>query len=313
MPPLILSREDVAARITMPQVIVAVEAAFTAHGRGEALMPPKVYLDLPAHGGDFRAMPAYLPAHGELPARAGVKWVNSHPENPRKHGLPSVMGTYLLSDPETAELLAVMDATLLTALRTGAAGAVASRHLGPREPRRIGFVGCGVQADFLWSAHRVLWPELEILAADLDPGASRRFVERHGGRVVPLSDAAAADIVCTSTPVRAPVVHREWVRAGAHVNAMGADAPGKQELHSALLAAARVFVDDPHQAFHSGEVNVPLHEGTFAASAIAGTLGEVVAGIRKGRLSAEDITVFDSTGLAIQDLAVARVIAASAG
>jgi ornithine cyclodeaminase/alanine dehydrogenase len=312
MSTVLLTRSDVAKLVAMPEVIAAVEGAFAAHGRGAALMPPKVYLDLPVHRGDFRAMPAYLPADGDRPARAGVKWVNSHPENPRKHALPSVMGAYLLSDPETAEPLVLMDATLLTAMRTGAAGAVATRHLGPAEPKTIGFVGCGVQAEVLWQAHKVLWPELVVLAADLDPTAAMRFAKTHGGRVATLVEAAGADVVCTSTPVRAPVVKTDWVKPGAHVNAMGADAPGKQELESALVAVARVFVDDPHQAFHSGEVNVPLHEGTIAEAGIAGTLGEVIAGAKRGRLSAREVTVFDSTGLAIQDLAVARVVEAEA-
>ncbi|MCC6646373.1 MAG: ornithine cyclodeaminase family protein [Polyangiaceae bacterium] len=298
----ILSRADLEKLLSMPDAVRAVEGAFLAHGRGEALMPPKVYLSLPQHGGDFRAMPSYLDG------AAGVKWVNSHPDNPKKHGLPAVMALYVLSDPETARPLAILDGTLLTAARTGAAAAVASRHLARRGARTIGLVGTGVQSRFLLSAHRVLFPDLEVLAHDLDPASAARFAGEVGGRVAPLDEVAGCDIVCTSTPGREIVVRSAMVRDGAHVNAMGADAPGKQELESALVARARIVIDDHEQATHSGEINVPLHDGALREAQIFGTLGEVVAGKRPGRVRDDEITLFDSTGLAIQDLALARVL-----
>ena len=136
----ILTGSQVSEVLGMDLAVAAVERAFAAHGRGEALMPPKVYLPLEKYGGDFRAMPAYLDGS------AGVKWVNSHPGNPKRHGLPAVMGMYILSDPSTAEPLAVMDGTLLTAFRTGAASAVASKHLARKASRTLGIIGCGAQA-----------------------------------------------------------------------------------------------------------------------------------------------------------------------
>jgi len=279
-----------------------VEGAFAAHGRGEALMPAKVYLALPQHHGDFRAMPAYLAGS------AGVKWVNSHPENPARHGLPSVLALYILSDAETAAPLAVMDGTLLTAIRTGAAAAVASKHLARPRPSSIGFVGCGVQSRFLLEAHRALFGDFEVLGYDPSPQAAERFAAETGGRSASLADAAGADIVCTATPARAPVVDVSFVRSGAHINAMGADAPGKQELDARVLSSATVVIDDWEQATESGEVNVPLHTGVYRREQIHGTLGEIVAGKKSGRRGDDAITVFDSTGLAIQDLALARHI-----
>jgi ornithine cyclodeaminase/alanine dehydrogenase len=302
----ILTRSDVASLLEPADVVRAVEQAFAAHGRGEARMPAKVYLDLPEHDGDFRAMPS------ALDGAAGVKWVNSHPKNPERHGLPSVMGIYVLSDPATAAPLAILDATWLTAVRTGAAAAVASKHLAKKGARTIGFVGCGVQAHTMLSAHRVIFPELEVLGADASRDAAKRFADEVGGRVVSLAEASSADIVCTSTPVRTPVVERAWVRDGAHVNAMGADGPGKQELDARILLDARVIIDDWEQATHSGEVNVPLHDGVMQREHIAGTLGEVAAGRLPGRTSEAQITLFDSTGLAVQDLAVARLVHAAA-
>jgi len=286
----------------MPMALEAVEEAFLAHGRGTARMPSKVYLPLPEHHGDFRAMPAFLAG------AAGVKWVNSHPDNPKKHGLPSVTGVYILSDPATAQPLAIMDATLLTAMRTGAAAGVATKYLLGRAPRTVGFVGCGVQARPLLAAHRAQWPDLEVLCADLSPTAAQAFADEVGGRVATVAEAAGADVVNTSTPSTTPVVQRAWVRPGTHVNAMGADGPGKQELDGKLLTDARVFVDDLDQATHSGEVNVPLHHGDYTRAQLAGTLGEVIAGKLPARPddAAATITIFDSTGLAIQDVALAR-------
>lgn len=309
---LLLSKSDVAALLTMDATLAAVEAAFLAHGRGETQMPPKVYLALDAFDGDLRAMPAYVAG------AAGVKWVNSHPHNPERYGLPSVMGLYILSDPATAFPLAIMDATLLTAMRTGAAAAIASKHLARPGARTLGLIGCGVQARYLLDAHRAVFnvgrvggAELEVLAADVSVEASERFARESGGRAVSLEEAAGCDIVCTATPCRAPVVSRAWVRPGAHINAMGADAHGKQELDPAILRDARVVIDDWAQATESGEVNVPLHDGSLSRDAIHGSLGEVIAGKRPGREHA-DITVFDSTGLAVQDAAVAQVIYATA-
>ncbi|QDE72183.1 ornithine cyclodeaminase family protein [Myxococcus xanthus] len=302
MPTLILSAKDLRSLYTVELGLTAVERAFRAHGLGESLMPPKVYLSLPSYDGDFRAMPAFLDG------AAGVKWVNAHPRNPEKHGLPTVRALYILSDPDTASPLAILDGTLLTAWRTGAAGGVASRFLAKKQPRTLGLVGCGVQARVLIDSHRALFGDLELLLADASEAAAKALQAEKGGRIVSTQEACAADIVCTATPARVPVVKREWFQPGAHINAMGADAPGKQELDARLLTEGRVFIDDTEQALHSGEVNVPLHDGLLRPEQIAGTLGEVVSGKKPGRTSDTELTVFDSTGLALQDVALARAL-----
>jgi ornithine cyclodeaminase/alanine dehydrogenase len=264
-------------------------------------MPPKVYLPLERHDGDFRAMPAYSAG------AAGVKWVNAHPRNPRKHGLPAVMAVYIYSDPETARPLAVLDATLITAFRTGAAAAVATRHLARKGATSVGLVGCGVQARTALQALREVMKVADVRLADLSPEAMERLAREEGGTPGTVEAAAGCDVVVTTTPARGPVVRRGWVRPGTHLNAMGADAPGKQELDPRILQDARVFLDDMAQATESGEVNVPLHRGELRREELAGTLGEVVAGRIAGRRG-DEITVFDSTGLALQDLAVARLL-----
>ncbi len=301
METLVLTRSEVEEIATMKLAVDAVESAFEAFGRGEATMPPKVYLPVDDHDGDFRAMPA------RLGASAGIKWVNVHAQNRKRHGLPTVMAVYVLNDASNAFPLAIMDGTSLTAMRTGAAGAVASKHLVSKPPSTIAFIGCGVQAHTLHDAHRVVFEGFEALAYDRNEQTARRFAEQVGGRVVSLKEAAGADIVCTATPSRTPFLRAEWIRPGAHINAMGADAPGKQELESEVLAMASVFIDDIHQATGSGEINVPLSKGEFSEDQIAGSLGELVAK-RMSRPAEGSTTVFDSTGLAIQDVALARAI-----
>lgn len=297
----ILTQDQVHSLLKMELAVPAVERAFAAHGRGETVMPAKVYLPLEKYDGDFRAMPAYFEGS------AGIKWVNSHGQNPSRHGLPAVLGIFILNDPETAVPLAIMDATYLTAVRTGAAAAVASKHLAVARPESVGFVGCGVQARALLNALRTVFEDFEVVAADHSPAAAERFAAEVGGRSGPVEAAAGCQIVCTATPSRSPIVRREWVRPAAHLNAMGADAPGKQELDPQILQEARVVIDDFHQATESGEINVPLKSGALRRQQIHATLGEVVAGIKPGR-GGEEITVFDSTGLAIQDVALARVV-----
>ncbi len=300
----ILTQSDLQEAISMPDAILAVENALGAFSRGEAQMPAKVYLSLEQFNGDFRAMPAFF---GES---AGVKWVNSHPENNTRFNLPTVMGLYILSDPQTALPLAVMDGTYLTAVRTGAAAAVASKFLAPNDASSLGLLGCGVQANFLLQAHHAIFPHLEIIVTDRDDSTAATFAEEHNATVGSLEQVANCDIVCTSTPSRIPIIERAMIQNPAnHINAMGADAPGKQELAAEILQDARVFVDDFEQATHSGEINVPLHHGLYSKEAIAGSLGQVINGelsVRKEDSSG--ITLFDSTGLALQDVAVARVM-----
>jgi len=301
MKTLVLTRSDVEQVATMELAVAAVERAFAAFGRGEATMPPKVYLPIEDHDGDFRAMPARL---GDS---AGIKWVNVHAHNRKRYGLPTVMAVYVLNDPANAFPLAVMDGTLLTALRTGAAGAVASKHLAGGAPKTISFIGCGVQAYTLHGCHRVVFDGFESLAHDRNAATAKRFADRVGSRMVSLEEAAGADIVCTATPSQIPFIEAQWLQPGAHINAMGADAPGKQELTTETLRTAAVYIDDIHQATGSGEINVPLSAGDFSVDDIAGTLGEVVAGVMP-KPDLATTTVFDSTGLAIQDVSLGRAI-----
>jgi alanine dehydrogenase len=298
----------VAAHAPMSAVVDAVEAAFAAHARGDVVMPPKSYVDLPQYDGDFRSMPAYLRTD-EWDA-AGVKWVNSHPENPQRHGLPTVMGTMLYSDPETAFPLAIMDGTTLTTRRTGAAAAVATDYLAVRDASTLGLVGAGVQSYAQLDAILTVRPIETVVVADADADRAREFVEsvanRVTARVGTVAEAAACDVLSTVTPVEEPIV--DAIGEHTHVNAVGADAAGKHELADAILDGAKLVVDDLEQCIHSGEINVPYSEGRLTDDDIHATLGEVVVGEATGRTDADGVTVFDSTGLAIQDVATAHTV-----
>ncbi|MDV4343551.1 NAD(P)-binding domain-containing protein [Methanoculleus sp. YWC-01] len=286
------------------EVNPAIEAAFAEHGRGGVQMPPKVYVTF-IENGDFRTMPAYLPALGI----AGVKIVNVHPHN-RAKGLPTVMALTVIIDVETGVPEAIINATELTAMRTGAAGAIAAKYLAARQPVTLGIVGAGRQAEAQVEATAASLAIEEILVWSRTEKSAEAFAARYSeynARSVPIERACDCDVLTTTTPVTKPIVMADWVREGTHINAIGADAPGKQELDPAILKKAEVFVDDPGQATHSGEVNVPISTGYYDPARIAGTLGEVVVG-KKGRSSPDAITVFDSTGLAIQDLAIAALV-----
>jgi len=308
---LVLTGSQVMQVLDVDLALTSVQEAFRAYGEGRANMPPKAYLTLAQ--GDFRAM------YGEifLPGDhiCGLKWVNVHPGNPAR-GLLTVMAKIILNDPDTGLEFADLDGTHITDYRTGAAGGIAVKYLARPDATRLGLIGAGAQARTQVAAILKVRPIQEIVVYDRHLTCSRPFAEtaaaRYGIAVRPTENPAEAvmgqDIVVTTTPSRAPVVAREWVSPGTHINAIGADAAGKQELAPAILTAAKVVVDDWAQASHSGEINVALAQGELTPEQVYGSLGDIVAGKKPGREAPEEITVFDSTGLIIQDLALGLAV-----
>ncbi len=308
---LLLTQRDVARLVDMRTAIRVVREAFKAMARGQTVMPPKLYLPLP-HQSDFRAMPAYI----QRSAACGIKWVNVHPHN-RVRGLPTVMAVIVINDPATGFPLAVMDGLLVTKLRTAAAGAVAAQALARRASRVVGLVGCGAQADAQIQALAELFSLTQVKVWGHTPGEVRRFCQRMRRLFPHLTVELCAtvercvrvvDLLVTVTPSRRPLVKRSWLGDGVHINAIGADAPGKQELDPRILREATVVVDEREQAIHGGELNVPIRRGQFSPRQIHASLGEVLIGRASGRRSAKEITVFDSTGLAIHDIALGHEI-----
>ena len=321
MDTLLLDGDDVDENARLEDVIPAVEDAFRAYAEGRTIMPAKSYIDLPRYNGDFRSMPAYLDVEdGSLATASGdagdwdaaaVKWVNVHPDNPANHDLPTVLGTVIYSDPETAFPLAIMDGTVLTRKRTGAAAAVATDHLAVEGATSMGIVGAGVQSYTQLRAVAEVRPIEEVVIADRNDSKVQSFVstfeDRFDVRGGSIAEAAACDVLSTVTPVEDPIVELADVGEHTHVNAMGADAEGKHELSDELLLAATIVIDDYEQCTHSGEINVPWAAGVLDDDDLHGELGDVVTGRIEGRTPEDGITVFDSTGLAIQDVAAAHV------
>ena len=310
METLLLNRADVTENARMPEVIRAVSEAFAAYQRGHTQMPAKSYIDLPEYNGDFRSMPAYMDA-GDWDA-AGIKWVNVHTDNNEAYDLPTVLGTMIYSDPRNAFPLAIMDGTTLTRLRTGAAAAVATDQLAVPDATSLGIVGAGVQSYTQLEAIAEVRPIEEVVVSDVNEAAVAAFVERfedafdvRGGTV---AEAAACDVLSTVTPVEEPVVPRDALGEHTHVNAMGADAPGKHEHADRTLQDAKIVIDDYEQCTHSGEINVPWSAGLLTDADLHAEIGELVVGDRPGREADDGLTLFDSTGLAIQDVATAHVV-----
>jgi ornithine cyclodeaminase/alanine dehydrogenase-like protein (mu-crystallin family) len=272
-----------------------VRDGFVEYAGSEWQMPPKVYLDASPNG-DFRAMPA------KGAGLAILKWVTSFPRNPEA-GLPVVMGMICVSSAADGESLALVDVRAVTALRTGAVAAVAAQELAREDARTVGMIGCGLHGT--WAARCLATAEYGPgICFDPDPEAAGQLAGELGWEVGTREDALACDIVTCVTPGNEPVVRAEDLRPGVHLNMLGADGPGKAEASVDAVARCALFCDEWEQASHGGELTGAVEAGAVARADVT-DLGAVLAGAAPGRPDAGAVTLFDSTGLAIQDLAIA--------
>ena len=298
-----LGAADVTAVVSPERAVDLVRDAFVAYQRGEWRMPPKVYV--PAYpAGDFRAMPALGSGHAVL------KWVTSFPGNPAR-GLPTAGGLVLLSDAEDGRLVAILDAAAVTWLRTGAAAVLAAETLGREGAATAAVVGAGVNGSAVARTFAARGRAVSMFDADrgrAEAAAAALDADVAGS----LEEALAADLVVTVTPGHEPVITAGALQPGQHVSLMGADGPGKAEAAVAELTRARVFCDDWEQASHNGEIARAVSSGVLARDDVT-DLGAVLAGDAPGRHVDDEITLFDSTGLAIQDLAIALAVAEHVG
>ncbi len=291
----VFSARAVDAAVTPERALEAVRAAFVAYAHGEWTMPPKVYV--PAYpAGDFRAMPALGSGHALL------KWVTSFPGNPAQ-GLPTVTGLVLLSDASNGMLKAALDAGAVTALRTGAAAVIAGEALGRSDAATAAVVGAGINGKA--AARTFVARGYDVILWDVDRERAEATAREVGGTVAPSRDEAlAADLLVTVTPGHEVLLPANSLRPGQHVSLMGADGPGKTEIAVEELTRTHVFCDDWEQASHNGELVHAVEAGALDGEHVT-QLGDVLAGTAAGRESNDEITTFDSTGLAIQDLAIA--------
>jgi alanine dehydrogenase len=291
----VLTAQDVERAVSPVAALDAVREAFIAHYRGEWTMPPKVYVtNYPA--GDFRAMPALGAGHALL------KWVTSFPGNPAL-GLPTVSGVVLVSNAETGALEAVLEAGTVTALRTGAAAVLAAETLGRPDATSAVVIGAGVNGRA--AARTFIARGRPIAIWDVDAGRAAAAALELGCVIAPALEAAlSADLVVTVMPGHDVLFAEDTLLPGQHVSLMGADGPGKAEIAARELARTHVFCDDWEQASHGGELAHAVEAGLLGEGDV-GRIGAVLAGEAEGRRNDDDITTFDSTGLAIQDLAIA--------
>ena len=287
----VIGSDAVLASVSAAEAIERTRGAFERHARGEWTMPAKVYLDSPP--GDFRAMPA----RGD--GLAILKWVTSFPRNPQR-GLPVVTGVIVLSSADSGKELAIVDCRAVTWLRTGAAAALSAQALAAQGASGVGLIGCGVNGS---------WAARCLDAAGFGPGichdareeTARALAAELGWRTADREEAAAADVVVTCTPGEQPVVLDRDLRPGQLLAVLGADAHGKAEVEATALRRCRLFCDEWEQASAGGELARAVAAGGVRRSDVT-QLGDVLTGAAAGRTSADEIALFDSTGLAIQDL-----------
>lgn len=306
---LLLTDSDIQRLISMGDAIEVVEEAFGELARGRAHMPERATMMM--RGGSISLMPCHLEAF-EI---ATTKVVSIYPSN-LERGLPTTMAWLIVNDPRTGLVEAFMEATYLTALRTGAVTGVAARYLAPRRSSVAAIIGCGVQGRFqAWALSEVF--ELEsIWAYDISKVRRRRFLEEMGERLgVEMLEAESgseavreADIVATATTSREPVIHRDWLKDEVHISAIGSFYPDHRELDTQTVMEAKLVVDRRDAALReAGDIIIPLREGAITEKHIYAELGELILSEKPGRVEGDGITIFKSVGLAIQDAAIANL------
>jgi ornithine cyclodeaminase/alanine dehydrogenase len=311
---LLLSRQDVESVLTMEDCLQAVEIAFAELARGNAVMPQRAVIQVADHKGIFLGMPAFI--GGDLNS-LGLKAVTVYPDNPAKHDLPTTLGTLMLCDPATGKVVAIMDAGYLTAVRTGAASGVATRYLARENSEVCVVFGAGVQARKQLEAMKVVRPIRRALVIDIVAAARDSFAEQMSEMlavdVISTEDVEGAvrnaDIIVTASSSHDPVFDGDWLQPGTHVNNIGSHSPGARELDTTTVKRAK-YVADLKEAnlAEAGDILIPIQEGAVTEGHIYASLGDIVSGAKPGRENDNEITVFKSCGLAVQDMATAIAV-----
>ncbi|MSQ08982.1 MAG: ornithine cyclodeaminase family protein [Dehalococcoidia bacterium] len=315
---LLLSRSDVIKLLPMPKAIEVVEQAFGELANGTAEMPQRTVFIDPNVGGWIAYMPAYLKTGGAL----GVKAVTVYKNNPSKFNLPTTLATILVQDQKTGLVLAVMDGGFLTAMRTGAVTGAATKHLARKGAQVAGIIGTGVQGRTQTLGMCAAGRFQTVLAYSIDTDEKKKtFAEgilKDTG--VPVKWAKSVEEVCRESDVvslattsSSPIVQGSWWKAGAHINGIGSHAPGQRELDTATVVRAKVICDQRAACLaEAGDLQIPVQEKTWSPDKIRGDLGDVINGKIKGRQSDDEVTLFKSVGLAIQDISCAALVYAEA-
>lgn len=315
---LLLTRENIEAALPMAECIASQEHAFREHGLGTAQTPHRLGLKVPEQDGLYIAMPSYLQniplSDQDQMGAMAVKVLTFYPSNPARLGRPAIVATVLLHDPHTGALLAIMDGASITGLRTAAGSAVATKYLARADASTVGILGAGVQAESHLSAMREVRPirTARVYSRERDRRIdfAERMAARFGIEVIPVASARAAvegaDIVITATTAREPIVDGDWFADGVHINCVGSGIPDRRELDDKIVLRSKIVVDTHASAMEeAGDLLIPLSKGLITAEAIHADLGEVLTGRRSGRTDEQEITIFKSVGVALQDVAAA--------
>jgi ornithine cyclodeaminase/alanine dehydrogenase len=309
---IILSQQEVKLCLPMSKAIQAVREAYIAFAKGQVKMPPVMHLDVSQYNGEIDIKSGYIEDFGLIGTKIASGFYDNH-----KLGLPPGIAIIILMDLKTSMPLAIMDGTYVTAYRTGAAGAVAANVLAKKDSEIIGVVGAGTQARMQILALREIFSLKEVKVWDINTAArdlySKEMSEQLNITVEPVDSVKDAvvesDIVVTVTPSKKALVMKDWIKKGTHINAIGADGPGKQELDPMIIKVAdKVVVDSLKQCRIIGEIQHALKNGLIKEANIHAEIGQILIGEKKGRESDNEITLFDSTGLAAQDIAAANIV-----
>jgi len=317
--PLLLTRKDVEKVLTMKDAIAAVEEGFRQLALGNVIMPQRTAIRISEYHGIHLGMPAYVGGAGDGGSLA-LKVVTVYPDNPSQYGLPTTIGTLLLNDPRTGALVAIMDAGFLTAMRTGAVSGVATKYLARRDARTVGIFGAGVQARAQLIAMCEVRPIERAVVCDPWQEGRDRFAAEMSARlsipVEPAGDPRACvdnDIIVAASSSREPIFDGAWLAPGTHINGIGSHSPDARELDTVTLQRSKVVPDLAAACLvEAGDLIIPIKEGAFTEDRIHASLGEVIAGLKPGRESDGEITLFKSVGLAVQDAATAARVYALA-
>ncbi len=309
---IILSQNEVKSCLPMSEAIRAVREAYIAFAKGRVKMPPVMHLDVSQYNGEVDIKSGYIEDLGLI----GTKIASGFYDN-YKLGLPPGIAVIILMDLKTSMPVAIMDGTYVTAYRTGAAGAVAAKVLARKDSNIIGVVGAGTQARMQVLALREVFSLKKIKVWDINTTERDRYVEEMSEQLkIPIEPAediknavTETDIIVTVTPSRKALVMKEWIQEGVHINAIGADGPGKQELDPFIVKRAdKIVVDSLNQCRIIGEIQHALADGLITEDDVYAEIGEILIGEKVGRETSEEITLFDATGLAAQDIAAANIV-----
>jgi alanine dehydrogenase len=319
---LILSWTDMVGLLTPAEYVDRVEHAYLMHGLGRVYMEPKGHIVLDRYKGEWEVMPSYI----EEPEAAACKWVSIREDN-AQYELPAVFSILIYTHPETGFPLAICDGSYHTLMRTGASAAVSAKWLARKDSKVLAILGSGLvgRGTLATCATVFAWEDVRVWSRTRE-SVDRYLVEEAPkyphleikGTTDVEEAVTGADVIVTGTHARRWLVDDAWVKPGAHIAALGADLKGEQELDPRILRRGRVFVDDIRQCREDGEINVPLSEGAITEDDVAGEIGKVICGELEGRQSDDQVTVFDSTGIALQDSATVpleyeRAVAAGVG